>query len=330
MRLLAAVLTALLLASAAAAQEAPKLQFPVDCKLGETCFIQNYVDRDPGAAARDFTCGPLTYDGHDGTDISLRSLAAMRQGAGVRAAAAGQVLRVRDGVADVSIRDADAPDIAQRECGNGVVVDHGNGWQTQYCHMRNGSIAVKPGQKVDAGQRLGLVGLSGKTEFPHLHMTLRHNNTVIDPFDGSPPSEACGVKAPKPLWATPVSYVSTGLIRSGFASETPQRERIDNGDYIARLVPGDSAVLFFWVYSFGVREGDRHSFMLTSPSGRVLARSEPQLNKSNLARAVHYAGLRRPPQGFEPGKYRGTYRLVRGEGTDEKLLFETEAEVEVR
>ena len=32
---------------------------------------------------------------------------------------------------------------AGRNCGNGVTLDHGDGWQTQYCHMRRGSVAVK-------------------------------------------------------------------------------------------------------------------------------------------------------------------------------------------
>ena len=55
MLLRAALLPVLLLAGAAAAQEAPRLQFPVECKLGETCFIQNYVDRDSSPAARPCT-----------------------------------------------------------------------------------------------------------------------------------------------------------------------------------------------------------------------------------------------------------------------------------
>ena len=50
-----------------------ELGFPVDCVLGESCFIQNYFDHDTGPGLQDFTCGPLTYDGHDGTDSTLSS-----------------------------------------------------------------------------------------------------------------------------------------------------------------------------------------------------------------------------------------------------------------
>jgi D-3-phosphoglycerate dehydrogenase len=49
-------------------------------------------------------------------------------------------------------------EIAGRECGNGVVIAHEDGWETQYCHMRRGSVAVQPGERVARGQTLGLVG----------------------------------------------------------------------------------------------------------------------------------------------------------------------------
>src|SRR4051812_44563995 len=157
---------------ARAQESAPVLSFPVACEIGVTCFVQNYVDHDSGSGAKDYRCGALTYDGHDGTDIRLPNLAAMRKGVAVVAAADGVVRARRDGMDDVSIRDAGASAVKGREAGNGVVIDHGNGWQTQYAHMRKGSILVKPRNRVSAGQALGLVGLSGDTEFPHLHFTV--------------------------------------------------------------------------------------------------------------------------------------------------------------
>ena len=51
--------------------------FPVACTLGVDCHVQNYFDRDPGAGTADIGCGNLTYDGHDGTDFALPTLAAM-------------------------------------------------------------------------------------------------------------------------------------------------------------------------------------------------------------------------------------------------------------
>ena len=51
--------------------EVPILEVPFDCRLGALCVVQNYVDQDPGPGARDHACGPLSYDGHQGTDIRV-------------------------------------------------------------------------------------------------------------------------------------------------------------------------------------------------------------------------------------------------------------------
>ena len=79
---------------------APLLQQPIDCELGETCYIQNYVDADPSSDYADFACGKLSYDGHKGTDFALPTLADMQRGVDVLAAAPGRVLGTRDGMKD--------------------------------------------------------------------------------------------------------------------------------------------------------------------------------------------------------------------------------------
>src|SRR5262245_27606147 len=132
LRMIWALATVIAAAPSGASQEAPRLAIPAACALGETCLIQNYVDRKDGPGAEDFLCGPLTYDGHKGTDIALPDRAAMVRGVKVLAAAAGRVRNIRDGMPDVSIRDGGATDVSTRECGNGVVIVHPHGWETQY------------------------------------------------------------------------------------------------------------------------------------------------------------------------------------------------------
>src|SRR5215470_5343156 len=108
MNLLRAILA---LAAAGAAEAQPALHLPIDCTPGESCWIVNYVDLDPGSGTRDYTCGSRTYDGHRGTDIAIRDLAAMREGVKVLAAAEGEVRAVRDGEEDKNVRGRAAGEI---------------------------------------------------------------------------------------------------------------------------------------------------------------------------------------------------------------------------
>lgn len=64
--------------------------------------------------------------------------------------------------------------------GNMVVVDHGMGLMTFYMHLSK--TKVKTGQLVEQGQLVGLSGQTGYATGPHLHLSIRLNNTSIDPM----------------------------------------------------------------------------------------------------------------------------------------------------
>jgi hypothetical protein len=298
-------------AAAANAADAPFLALPVDCRLGETCFIQQYVDRDPGPAARDYTCGPLVYDGHQGTDFALPTLAAMQAGVAVLAPAAGRVRAIRDGVPDIAVDDPAAPPLDGRDCGNGLAIDHGNGWESQLCHLRQGSVRVRAGDAVAQGDAVGLVGLSGRTAFPHVHLTLRRAGTVVDPFHPAD-ANACPSAPADSLWFDPPAYRPGGIVAAGLAADPPGWEAVKAGLPDAAALPADGPALVVWAHLFGTRAGDRLRLRITGPDGATVSDSEAVIERTQ-ARSYRFAGRRTPAAGWPPGPYAATVELWRGE-----------------
>lgn len=283
------------------------LSLPVACALGESCYIQHYVDRDPGPGDKDFACGPATYDGHDGTDFALPTRAAMRAGVEVRAAAAGRVRAVRDGEADGAFA-AGAP-VKGKECGNGVVIDHDDGWQTQYCHLREGSIIVHPGERVAAGAELGLIGMSGLAEFPHLHLTLREGGTPVDPFHPGALG-GCDSAPADTLWRDPPAYLGGGVLQIGLADAAPDYAGVKQGIAPAPALSTTIPALILWAYGYDSAAGDRLLLSITGPGGFRFTHEEGLAKHQALF--YRYAGKKAPAGGFAPGRYEARVTFTRG------------------
>jgi Peptidase family M23 len=303
-------LLACLLAPPATALE---LGLPIACAPGRDCWVPRYVDLDPGPGFRDYMCGDLGDDDHSGTDFAIPSLAAMREGVPVLAAAAGRVRNIRDGMEDVSVAVIGHTAIEGRNCGNGVAIEHGEGWETQYCHMRKGSVMARPGEEVAAGQELGLVGMSGEASFPHVHLSVRKDGREIDPFRGEGEAPACGLGT-APLWAeatlAQLTYLPVMLTHAGFAGERPDWQRAQNGDYDAGRLSPSSPALLFWFEAFALQQGDLVRWRIAGPDGTVLledAKAEPK----DQLHAFRFAGRRSPPAGWPAGTYTGTVAIER-------------------
>ena len=299
--------------SAPAAGEVPiELQLPLDCEIGTTCFVQNLVDHDPGSGATDYMCGQLTYDGHAGTDFRVPDLRIART-VKVLAAAAGRVLRARDGVADVSIRHASEDAVRDKECGNGLVIDHGDGWETQYCHLAKGSLSARPGDQISPGEAIGLVGLSGMTEFAHLHFTVRHDGETVDPFAFDRTVGHCGPG--QVLWsasaAAKLPYAPGFILNSGFAGGKLSMAEVETGVLSDFALTEATPVLAAVVRAGGLKAGDVIEMTLSGPGGQVLAEKRPEPLPGAMAQHMVLIGRKRPAAGWARGRYVALYRLMR-------------------
>lgn len=287
----------------------PELGLPVDCTLNETCFIQQYVDFDPGPGQRDFMCNGLSYDGHKGTDFGLPSLAAMQAGVRVIAAAPGTVRGIRNNMEDRYYTDDMADALDGRDCGNGVAIVHANGWETQYCHLRRGSINVVAGQAVERGTPLGLIGLSGRTQFPHVHLSVRKDGKHVDPFD--PDGQiTCGAPSTDTLWQDAPAYQPGGVLAAGFATRVPAFDAIRAGTAALDTLPHDAGALVAWGYGFGGRAGDVMGITITGPDGAEVFAHAATLTKDQ-AQYFRAAGRRARAGDWAPGAYTVQIDLTR-------------------
>ncbi len=111
-----------------------------------------------GKVRRPFSMPLGSNPGHEGLDVLAD------EGTAVRASAAGKVIFAGQG-----------PD----EYGLTVIIYHSGRWTTTYSYL--GKLTVKEGDKVKAGERIGLVGQTGLASEPQLHFEIRRNKLALDP-----------------------------------------------------------------------------------------------------------------------------------------------------
>lgn len=304
------------------------LALPIDCQPGVDCWIVNYVDVDPSENRRDYRCGQMSYDGHKGTDIGLANDALIETDVAVLAAAAGRVVGTRDGEPDAGAAGIEAAKAAGRECGNGVRIEHGDGWATQYCHLREGSVLVQAGQEVAAGQPLGVVGLSGMTEFPHVHLSLSRDGEMVDPFRGVAGGPECGLGT-QPLWDGPTlatldAQQAPVLLDTAFFDGVPDNDEAAAGRAARTELTPDAEAIVLWFRAAGVEPGDTGRVVISAPDGTVVIDETATFDRhqSSVYRAFGLRNSqRRFPDGLPLGEWRGRVETKRdGKITAERTL----------
>lgn len=300
--------------------EPPRLSLPVDCKMGVVCFTQTYFDHDPTEGVLDYTGGHLASEKHRGTDIRVPDIFVMQAGVPVVAAAPGVVRNVRDGMEDVSARTIDRDTIRKRKAGNAVAIKHGPGWETQYSHLLKGSVVVQPGDKVEAGQVLGMIGMSGWAEFPHLHFAVRYKGQHIDPFTGGAGDEQI---VDGPLWTedalAELDYIKAGVMSAGFADTKPTLIESRKGSYEDISIASDAPLLTFWANVFGQKEGDLLEMRVLDPDGKAIVKVKRPVKKDRIL-GFFFIGKKLTTETWPAGTYRGQFRLTRNQdGTSEEI-----------
>lgn len=103
------------------------------------------------------------------------------------APAPGRVVYARNDIPDGAVKVAflKLPHAKEAIAGNLVVIDHGNNEFSVFCHMHFGSVRVKAGDVVTAGEVIGLLGSAGSPGFPHLHYQLQAGPEIFG-ADGLP------------------------------------------------------------------------------------------------------------------------------------------------
>ena len=303
-----------------------EISMPIDCKIGENCFIQNYVDMSEGKKRSDYKCGILSYDKHKGTDFAIST----KDEFNVLAAARGKVIGTRNNMQDINYKLREENKVKNIECGNGLLLKHEDGWETQYCHMKQGSISVKTGQVVNKGDVIGKVGLSGFTEFKHLHLSVRKDGKSIDPFSSEILESGCNDNNVnyKNIWdsntAKSLQYTKTSIVDFGINDTLPLSElNARNGDYNNIRFNNKTKVMLFWLDTILPKYGDIIKVKVTYPSGRI--RDLNVKNDKNYVRRFQYFGIKKTTPKWSQGTYKINYLIKR----NDKIIAERKMDIEI-
>lgn len=256
------------------------IRFPVRAAPNATPFrvhlVTNYVDHDaygPGFL-QDYDCGVRTYDlpggyDHAGIDYVASSFQELSTEDGwmeVVAAAGGVVLDRHDGEPDRNAYGRNESTIS-----NYVIIRHDDGMEVFYYHLaRDSVIEAEIGDRVEAGQYLGIAASSGTSSEPHLHFQMHHPalfQRVVDPYGGP-----CS-NGPETVWQHQHAYTDpaiTAIFTHHAEPVRPSRYGPEEApNFRQRFDPGDE--VFASVFVRDLVSGVEVSAELIDPSGTVRA-----------------------------------------------------------
>lgn len=195
----------------------PTLRIPIQYYEQKTSLIfpfrgRGHVGQDWGTNGghgggyySDFAIDVIGLDENDApqTDDGDENTSATGWGRDILAPAAGTVSYARNDVPD-NPHMGERPDIETFTAlhdpvmaydGNCVIIDHGNSEYSVMSHLRHGSVTVRVGERVAAGQVIGKLGNSGDSSGPHLHYQLQSGPRLFE--DQSVPFKFQNIDGPQ-------------------------------------------------------------------------------------------------------------------------------------
>ncbi len=172
-------LLAVLLAFYPAAVDAQDLRLPFDgdgfvLQAGDTPNVNHHASVPAQMYGVDF----VKVGGTSGRELTRGKPTQLEDffswGETVLAPAAGVVVTVVDGLPDNPLGSKDP----QRPAGNHIVIQTKQDRFVFLGHLQNGTVSVKPGDRVQRAQSLGKCGNSGNSDFPHIHLHVQDTATL--------------------------------------------------------------------------------------------------------------------------------------------------------
>jgi hypothetical protein len=168
-------------------------------------------------------------------------------------------------------------------------------------------VLVRPDERVLAGQANGRVGLSGRTEFPHLHLTVWHEGQIVDPF-----AHGAAEGRWSPSFGNALAYRARAVLNVGFADGPVTMEKIESGETNGIHYSTEAPALVAFVRAIGLKAGDVQRLSVKSPDGQLIVDKTEEPLDRNKAQTMIFAGQRRPPEGWPKGSYRAIYGVLHG------------------
>jgi hypothetical protein len=248
---------------------APKFQLPVSIdSVSDSGFytISAYFDHDPSYPNQtlDYACGDLSYDladgyNHSGTDFFIWPHPWQKMDndeVKAIAVAPGILYFKQDGNFDQNCEITNSD-------WNGCAVLHEDGSASWYIHLKKNSLTTKfVGEEIEAGEYLGVIGSSGRSISPHLHLEIFNaEGDLVDPFKGP-----CNPDVETSWWQDQLPYKERGILKISTNKHIPQLDNCPQVEMTFEadtFAPGDT--IYLVTYLKNVFQGDPMSLMIRRP-----------------------------------------------------------------